>query len=322
MRYVLLCAVASIGALAQTSDWSRLMSQADTSERNGNYAQAARTYESALRLSKSFQPDDPRTPLTLDKLGMMYNELGRFSDAITMDRRAIAWVERWRGKNTEEYAALLNNLAAVYLDEDQIAKAEPLIREAVARDEAILQPNDPRLAKARSVFANAMLRRGDYGAAEQLLLKSIYCFENRPDCRRELGIAKNNLGIVRRFQERYEESRRLMEEGVAVIESDTGPAHPALARLLNNLASVYEKLGLREQANATYQRSIQIAETYFGPEHPQYGIMLHNYAYFLRNCGRKSEAKALEAHARAAIQAGARRNGEGMTVDVSAFRQK
>ena len=75
-------------------------------------------------------------------------------------------------------------------------------------------------------------------------------------------------------------------------------------------------------ADAAYRRSIEIAEARLGPEHPQYGVMLHNYATFLRASGRKSEAKALEAHSREVIQQSARRNGVGMTVDVSAFQQK
>jgi len=327
MRYavigsVLIWAMASIGATAQTSEWVQLVNRADTLDLQGNYQEAALGYESALRLAAGFEPTDRRVHLTLNKLALTYDAMGRYSDSIRLFQRALALVENSKGKNTQEYSSLLSNLSAVYLEEGQFAKAEPLIRETLAIEEAILQPDDPQLAKARSVLADVLVKRRKYAEADRLVVQSMDFFESRPDCRRDLGIAKNNLGMVRRLQKQNQESRLLFEEALAIVESDTGPGHPLLARIQNNLGDTYAALGLRDQADAAFRQSIQIAEAHLGPEHRQYGVMLHNYAGFLRDCGRKSEAKVLEARSRTALQQSARRNGAGMTVDVSAFRPK
>jgi len=317
----LIWAVVPAGALAQTPEWFQLMKGADASERKGNYQEAVVGYESALRLAAVFGPSDLRVPLTLNKLALTYDAMGRYSDAIHLFQRALPLIEHSKGRNTQEYASLLNNLAAVYLEQGEFVKAEPLIRQALEIDLAVLQPDDPQLAKARSVLADVLTKRAKYAEASQLLVEVIRFFENRPGGLRYLGISKNNLGVVRRRQNQNEESRRLLEEARATIESDSSPFHPLLARVYNNLGDAYAALGLREQADAAFRQSIQIAEAHLGPEHPQYGVMLHNYAGFLHDCGRKSEAKILEARSRAVLQQSARRNAAGMTVDVSAFRQ-
>ena len=123
MRNVaILCVVtmsAAGGALAQSPDWNRLVDQGDALEHAGNYKEAAAAYEGALRIAEKFDPTDARLPLTLNKLGITCDELGRFSDSDRLYRRAIAWAKHVKGKNSPEYASLVNNLAAVYLQQGQ-----------------------------------------------------------------------------------------------------------------------------------------------------------------------------------------------------------
>jgi len=308
--------------MAQTSEWTQAIDQADTLEQRGYYKEAIVLYESAVRLAGNANSPDLHLPLTLVKLGLAYEQAGRFPDAIRAYNRSLVWVERVKGRNTLEYAALLSNLAAANLEMGQDAKAEPLVREALAIYEAALKSQDARLVKARSVLADLLIKRADYREAEPLLEGTIRFFESRPDAKRELGIARNNLGVVRRFQKRYEESRVLLESAVAATEADADSSHPALARVLDNLAMTYADLGLRDQADATFRRSIEIGETRMGPEHPVFAAMLRDYAVFLRKNGRKHEAKVFQARSRKVFQESARRNAGGMTVDVSAFRSK
>ena len=326
MRHVaILCVVtmsAAGGALAQSTDWNRLMDQGDALEHAGNYKEAAAAYEGALRIAEKFDSTDARLPLTLNKLGITCDELGRFADSDRLYRRAIAWAKHVKGKYSPEYASLVNNLAAVYLQQGQTGKAEPLIREAVEIGTAVFPADDMRLAMARSGLADLLIKHGQYRQSEQLLNQAIQILEKHPEARRDLGIARNNLGVLRRYQKRNEESVRMLEDARVAIEADGGPEHPALTRVFNNLGITYAALGRRDEADRAFRRSLEIAEAHLGMDHPVYGVMLYNYSRFLRDCGRKAEAKTLEAKSRAVIQDSARRNAAGMTVDVSAFRQK
>jgi tetratricopeptide (TPR) repeat protein len=320
MRCVMMLCMVVISAAC--ADWTGLMDHADAQLHAGNYKEAAAGYEAALSIAEKFDSNDPRIPATWNKLGMTYDALGRSSDAVRMYGRALTWVERTRGKINSDYGTLLNNLAGVYLEQGRCDQAEPLIRQAVAIDTAVLPADDLRLAMARSGLADMEIKHRRYRESEQLLDQAIRVFEERPGVGRDLGIARNNLAVVRRYQKRHEESRRLLESALVAIETDSGPDHPVLARVLNNLGIAYAALARPQEAEQSFRRSIAIAGDRLGTEHPLYGVMLYNYARFLRDSGRKAEAKTLEAQSRAVIRESEQRNAAGMTVDVSAFRRK
>ena len=89
---VMLCAVtisAAGGAWAQADDWMRLFDQGNTLERAGSYKEAAAAFESALRIAERFDSTDTRLPITLNKIGITCDELGRFSDAERANPPAI-----------------------------------------------------------------------------------------------------------------------------------------------------------------------------------------------------------------------------------------
>ena len=136
------------------------------------------------------------------------------------------------------------------------------------------------------------------------------------------AVALNNLGALRRFQHRMEEAVRLFQDAIGIIETECGPDHPLLIRSLNNLASMYDLTGHRDDADAAFGRAIAVAAKTLGTDHPTYGHLLLNYAGFLRSAGQKAKAKTLEARARTVLKDNQRSNGEGMTVDVSAFQSR
>jgi tetratricopeptide (TPR) repeat protein len=244
---------------AAGADWEQLMDHADAQEHAGNYKEAAAGYEAAVRVAEKFDSNDFRIPITWNKLGMAYDSLGRFSDAERLLRRALTWVERVKGKTSSDYGTVLNNLAGLYLEQGRFDQAEPLIRQAVAIDTAVLPADDVRLAMARSSLADLLIKRGRYRDSEQLLDQAIQVFKKKPGLGRELGIAGNNLAVVRRFQKRNEESRGLLEDAIVAIEADAGPEHPSLARVLNNLGVAYAALARPQEADQAFRRSIVIA---------------------------------------------------------------
>jgi tetratricopeptide (TPR) repeat protein len=320
MRCVtMLCTVVICAAGA---DWTSQIDLADAQEHAGNYKQAAAGYEAALRIAEKFDSSDSRIAVTWNKLGMAYDALGRYPEAGRLYGRALAWVARAKGKTSPEYGTLLNNLAGLYLEQGRFDEAEPMIRQAAAIGTAVLPADDVRLAVVRSGLADLLIKRHKYRESEQLLDQAIRVFEKQPGMGRDLGIARNNLAVVRRSQKRNEESRQLLESAAAVMEADTGPNHPALARVLNNLGTAYTALHRPQEADQVFRRSIAIAADKLGTGHLLYGVMLHNYAAFLRESGHKAEAKTLEAQSRAVIRENAQQNAVGLTMDASAFLGK
>jgi tetratricopeptide (TPR) repeat protein len=127
---------------------------------------------------------------------------------------------------------------------------------------------------------------------------------------------------VREFQGKNEEAIQMFRQAIATHEADLGPVHPILIRPLTSMARVQAAAGRQDEADAIFRRAVAIAEQRLGPEHPAYSDVLMCYARFLRAAGHKRESKLLEACSRSARQENARRDGVGLTVDTSAFRQK
>ena len=319
MQYVCcLCVLA--GALAvrpaesQPSEWAILMHRGEALELEGRYGDAEECYAQAVQ-----QGDKAHRAKSENELAGLHIEMGRYLDAGTEYRQALADLLAFYGTETMDYAVTLANLASLYTEEGDLAKAEKSMREAVRLEAALAPPGDIRPAMANNALAQILLHRRKYDEAERLLGGAIAVFEKAPGAWRQHAISLNNLGCTRQYQGRYEEAAVLFEKGLSILESNVGTDHPLLLRLLDNLAFSYARSGQTEKAREAFERTLALAERHSSPENPVYGSILANYAAFLRQSGDKAGAKTYAARARQSLQESERRNGAGMTVDVSAF---
>src|SRR5947208_9542532 len=92
-------------------------------------------------------------------------------------------------------------------------------------------------------------------------------------------------------QGRHADALPFQERALDTAKGCVGADHPALVRLLNNLAVTYSETRRTAEADAAFLRAISIAEKSLGPAQAVYGKVLANYAVFLRQAQRKSEAK-------------------------------
>jgi len=216
---------------------------------------------------------------------------------------------------------VLANLANVCLEMGQGARAEKLLREALAIHSSIAPAEEVRLSIARNTLAELLTVSGRYAEAAPLIESTIAMLEKHPEAATEFGSALNNLGAVRLYQGRSDEAQALLERSLATLEAARGPAHPILLRTLHNLAIAQQKNGRREAAGETWRRTVDLAAVSLGLEHPLYGEILGNYAAYMRESGRKADSKALAARSAAILREHRRRNGVGGVVDITALRQ-
>jgi len=323
-RTLSVCAAAALAAgiaMAQTDEWRQLMNDGAAQNQAGDLRAAESSYRHALRSAEAARAETG-IALASNALAALCDELGKSAEADGHYRRALALVEKLTGKNSTAYASVLGNMAAHDLDLVRNSQAETLLRQALAIYDRTTGPDDPAAAGARSALADVLLRRGDYRQAEALLESSVSVLEAQSGLknRARASAAVSNLGVVRHLQRRDDEALLLFQRSVTILESELGPGHPLLIRALSNLAIGYLALGRRDEAGAALRRSLAIARERLGAENPLYGSVLMNYAGFLLKTGQKAEGKALEAQAKTILGDSARRNGAGMTVDVSAFR--
>ena len=121
------------------------------------------TYQAmGLRISRGFAIAQPVLAFTCTSVVVM-------TDAKPLLERALAIREKALGPEHPDVANSLNNLAGLYYNQGQYAKAEPLIERALAIREKALGPEHPDVARASTTWRALRLHQGQYAKAEPLL---------------------------------------------------------------------------------------------------------------------------------------------------------
>src|SRR5687768_14349974 len=94
--------------------WSHLKSDADYALEYGNYQEAEMLWRRALKETESFEPDDQRIPLTLDKLSDVLCQQQKYQEAESYLVRSAQFRDQHRNSPREEVAATLSRLCTVY----------------------------------------------------------------------------------------------------------------------------------------------------------------------------------------------------------------
>jgi tetratricopeptide (TPR) repeat protein len=89
------------------------------------------------------------------------------------------------------------------------------------------------------------------------------------------------------------EAERLYKRALAIDEKVLGPNHPKAATALNNLASLYSKLGRYADAEPLSKRSLSINENVLGLSHPDVATSLNTLASLYEAQGRYADAEPL-----------------------------
>jgi tetratricopeptide (TPR) repeat protein len=292
-------------------DWEAHFTAGESLDRAGQYAASAAEFEAALAQAEHFPQTDWRLPATLHNLGAVYGQLGRFSDAGRLLRRAIGIFERWQPERRAERAASLYALGSMYLSAGEFGRAEQLLRASYElRPDGICLHGLARIAHERRRYVEA---EGDYGQAMALL--------EAAKGAGSLAVADvaHNWGLLYRDQHRDPEARPLLARAQDIYEH-SAPAHPKLAVILRNRAELEAAAGNAVEAEGLFERSLAICDASLPADHPQTGAILQAYAKFLRQNNRKHDAEAASARATAILKAHPQGSWDGYTVDAAALR--
>ena len=88
----------------------------------------------------------------LNNLGMIYDNIGRYSDAEPLLEEALLIRRRVLGADHPDTAESLNNLAELYRVQGRYAEAAPLFKEAVEIMERVLRVEHPNTKFARGNY--------------------------------------------------------------------------------------------------------------------------------------------------------------------------
>jgi non-specific serine/threonine protein kinase/serine/threonine-protein kinase len=188
-------------------------------------------------------------------------------------------------------ARFMSSIGTVYRKLGLYEAAAPLLEEALALQDSVLEPDHPDVARSLNELGVLYSQLGRYADAEPIYRRALAIDEQvfgLDDTKVAVRLA--NLSDLCRELGRYEEAEALLQRALAIDEKAKGPDHPDVATDLNNLAVLYRELGRYEEAEPLYLRALAIDERELGPDHPALANRLANLAALYRYLERYEEA--------------------------------
>jgi tetratricopeptide (TPR) repeat protein len=256
------------------------------------YEEAEALLARALTICEA--PGHDRSDLAdvLNNLAVICREQSRFDEAERLYRRTLAILENAFGEDHPEFGRILNNLAGVYVDRDDV-EAEKVLARALALKEKRLGPDHPNVAYTVENLAVVQRNLGRYPESEALHLRALAIREKTLGADHpEVGLSLHGLANLRRDQARYDEAERLHARALAIWEKALDPAHPHVARGLNALATVYREQGRYDDAEDLHRRALATLEKAVGDDHLYVASCLCDLAALYRRQARYEEAES------------------------------
>ena len=228
------------------------------------------------------------------QLAVAYGALGMYDQAAKLYKEALeiceTYEERirgWRRKFPPKgfgCAAYVTSLAKSYMDQGDYARAEPLLRRSIefttnnwADEQDQIASIGPTVAWERRLLGRIFQTQGRIREAEAQYKSALAIFE------RELKKWQHHLGNISKRLEKFKGS----------YEKAVSYAHLSIARVLNDLAELYEGQGRHAEAGALLRRSINTITQHVGINSPEFARSLITLAAVYESEGRKDEAEPL-----------------------------
>jgi tetratricopeptide (TPR) repeat protein len=101
----------------------------------------------------------------LNSLASLYQEMGKYVDALCICQRVLTIRERVLGPNHPDIARTLNTIALIYDDQNKPAEALPYYQRSLAIMEQRLGPNHPDVAYSLYILASLYDEWGKHAQA-------------------------------------------------------------------------------------------------------------------------------------------------------------
>ena len=173
---------------------------------------------------------------------------------------------------------LLLNQHGVHLNaRADFAGAEPLMRRALAIDEASFGPDHPDVGIRLNNLAALLQATNRLAEAEPLMRRALKIDETSfgPD-HPDVGTDLNNLAQLLQATNRLGEAEPLMRRALKIDATSFGPDHPNVGIRLNNLALLLQDTNRPGEAEPLLRRSVEIKMRSLGPDHPSTKLGINN----------------------------------------------
>lgn len=212
---------------------------------------------------------DPKIQAELyENLGVIYQKLGRFSEADSLLQSALEQRKSLFGENNPEVAESLVALGLLRTDQAQLDDAEHFIRDGLDISKRTLAPNHPTLVRATFALGKVLEARGRYDDALELLDRAVRLQSgSKPSA--ELAASISELANVHFYAGHYDISDALNQRALALQRQFYGDRHPLVADTLINLGAIQFQEGHYAESERFNRQALDIVQAWYGNNHPE-----------------------------------------------------
>ncbi len=244
----------------------------------GVYDRAETLFARSLQIARG---EAPRHPLLLARAlrsqGRVRSDRGDYAAAEIDLRDALARYRAAFGKDHEDIAATLGDLAQLLDLRGEFAGSETLYREALAMYRTLHGERHLRVADTLGDLGMILRRQGDYAGAEPLLSQSLSLRRQLlPAQHPEIAYALTDLAQVRNDLGEYDSAEALYREALASMQASLGADHPHVALTMITLARVLKTRRDFDGARDLLLRALDIRRKALGERHPSIALNLND----------------------------------------------
>ncbi len=261
---------------APSHAWQEDFIQGTRLKQQGRYKEAEPYLVAAAKEAAAQAASPKDLSIVYSLLGGEYRYLERFDQSIITYKKALSLAEADSGKNTANYATILDNLAQVYNQKGDFAGAAALQQESIAIYEKVLPPTAPDLAEVFCNYAETLSHTGNAAAAQKYYQRSIEIYQASvpPDDLR-LAFALDNFASLYSHTGRLSQAESMQRKALNIFCSKLGPTHPDVTICLWNLANTLVQAGSDNEARKLLEEHIVALKEGNSAQLPSF---LHKYA--------------------------------------------
>jgi len=235
-----------------------------------------------------------------------YYQKGQYKEAIKVAVSMCNYILENKGQDDREYTLCIYNLAEMYSESGDYARAEPLYLQVLENVRRVLGNDEHvEVAAAMSKVGSIYRLLGDYTRAEPYYKEACRIYyqllgNNHPEYAKSLnnlGLVYKQIGSYSKAEPHYKEAiniyLKLLEEVDHHPEYNKGRLQYDYAQSLNNLAGIYYEIGDYLKTKKLLKESADIRRTVLGEKDLAYARTLNNLAEVFETTGDYSSAEQL-----------------------------
>jgi len=173
--------------------------------------------------------DESKQSLLYYQLGLVLNEMGEYSEALSYHEKALDIQEESLPSNHSDLARSYNDIGLVYNNMGEYATALRCHEKALDIRKKSLPPNHPDLARSYNDIGLVYNNMGDYSKALQYHEKALEIRKKSlPSNHPDLARSYNNIGLVYNKMKDYSKALSFLERAVNIGQSSLPAEHPDL----------------------------------------------------------------------------------------------